>query len=421
MRSFTFALVLALAACSGGSNPAPTPAPQPAPSPAPAPTPQPAPIPVPTPTPTPPPQPPLPPSGGSDPVQITNGSLTRDGQPWVPRGVNIDAFAAPESVTAKNSAAIARAKAGFGAQEFADIHAFGVDTLRITVSQAALDPETDGGAPPGWTSADAATYLAQVTTAVKAARTAGLAVILNMNDEPLSNFSMVPDSGVPSVATVRAWQTLAPVFADDWGVLYEVFNEPYIGPKGGSNYWQQWTLATEAVITAIRGTGAQNVIVAQGIRVGRILQDANGDAGGITDPLNNVLWAVHGYFDYDWGPFNTAAEWQANYGNFAVTHPVMVDEWSVGPNFDTNAAGKDFCNASEGTDAIAYLAWLQQHNIGLSVWGWDTGVTIRSTSPVLSEPPVLRSLIGFSCTTPPVSGPGLSVSLYFRTGQIALQ
>ena len=111
------------------------------------------------------------------------------------------------------------------------------------MSQAALDPGPPGGPPfiyyQPW-------YLPYVTQVISQARSAGLVVIVAMQWEPgsqevcsvqtptctppgWSNQDNIPFAGNTAnnqSSTFRAWQVLAPLFANDNGVIYEALNEP---------------------------------------------------------------------------------------------------------------------------------------------------------------------------------------------------
>ena len=51
-------------------------------------------------------------------------------------------------------------------------------------------------------------------------------------------------AALPNAATRRVWHTLAPVFADDPGVMYELLNEPNLPPSPEN--WRKWAAAMNA-------------------------------------------------------------------------------------------------------------------------------------------------------------------------------
>lgn len=344
-------------------------------------------------------------------VSLSGMHLLRDGREWVPKGLEITAWDAPAGY--ERRATYARAKQEFGPQEFAAMRAFGADLIRVVVSQQAIDPEADGEPPPGWTAAKRNEYLSRIIRAVRELRAYGFSVLLQMNDNRLSRLVPYRGSGIPDAATVRAWQVLAPVFADDRGVMYGTYNEPYI-KRNNPDGWNIWQAAEQPVINAIRAAGARNVIVVEGIAASRQLANRFGSAAGrLSDPDHALLYGVHPYFDYRYRrPENTPSMWYANWGAFAETHPVIADEWVVSPYLQSG------CAASAPRDTTAFFEYLSRLKIGLVAWAWDVGSGIQVNNPRPTYPPTLRTYAGFSCSPPPLGGPGQMLHAYYTTRTI---
>ena len=131
----------------------------------------------------------------------------------------------------------------------------------------------------------------QFIGAVKAARTAGLTVIVGIQDEGVSGKTNM--LGLPSPATLRTWQQLVPAFKDDKGILLEPFNEPGTGPQQlpSATDWENWQAALNATIASVRSQGATNVLVADGLAHAETLTGAP----PLSDSLHQVAYAAHPY------------------------------------------------------------------------------------------------------------------------------
>jgi hypothetical protein len=142
---------------------------------------------------------------------------------------------------------------------------------------------------------------------------------------------------LPDENSVAFWKDFAPVYGNNPAVLFDLYNEPT------RINWDQWlnggpiteidekTKATlqytsvglQAVLDAIRSTGAKNVVVAGGINwsyeVGGTLKDPDG---------NGVVYAAHPYPH----PFKgigreTIPQWAARMEAFARDHAIIVTEF----------------------------------------------------------------------------------------------
>ena len=268
-----------------------------------------------------------------DVVAVSGNHLLRDGRPWTPHGLNLVAFESDPTARVVNPPFNSAFNA-YSPAELTQLKAWGADTVRIQVAQPGVDPSSHQFS---------LTFLATVESAVRAARAAGLNVIVSVQDEPISGQPPSPPGQpnpqtlLPDKGTLRVWQELALVFSDDRGILYEIFSEPRIvdgNPDPAvptADAWAAWKSAMATVISVIRSTGSQNVVLADGLDWAETLDGAP----ALPDSRNQVAYAVHPYFDYDIvGP----TLWTARFGNFAATAPVVATEWN------TPSTGR--CNAS---------------------------------------------------------------------------
>ena len=275
-------------------------------------------------------------------VTLTGGKLMRDGKAWQPRGVQLNAFVATPAVQYGEYTA---AYQNFSAAELSGIVAWGADTVRFQIGQPGLDPQSG---------LSSASWIATVQAGVEAARADGLSVIVSVQDQSQTGEPLPSDE--PDAGTIRAWTTLTGLFNSDQGVVYEIFNEP----EGAANAadWAAWQSAHQAVLTAIRATGAKNVVLADG------LQGATTLAGALTlsDPLNASGYAVHPFFLGPTG-YETPTDFAANFGSFAATSVVVATEWST---HDT-----DYCDGNTPAASQALLTYLSENNIGVVGFAYD--------------------------------------------------
>ena len=172
-----------------------------------------------------------------------------------------------------------------------------------------------------------------------------------------------PAHPLPSDLTARAWTALAPALMDDPYVMFELFNEP--APSNTEAGWLQWRdggagpstnlgddpVGHQALVGLIRGLGARNVLIADGLnKAGRLsgllpLNDSNGE----------LMYAVHPYF------MSTGQSWwDQQYGFLTDTTPVIATEW----NFSS-------CTESNISLASQLLPYLEEHDIGLMAHAFD--------------------------------------------------
>ena len=346
---------------------------------------------------------------------VSGTQLFRDGQSWIPHGFFQIAFAVPPAafdLTLNGkplNPAFRNAYANYSPAEYEEMKNAGADSVRINVAQDGVDPDDNRYFDQQWANG--------VIGAVRSARNAGLTVILSIQNEKQTGSD---GATLPNKSTLRVWRELAPLFGKDRGVMYELYNEPGI-PQAtvpARDQWRAWAGAMNPVVKLIRGLGATNVLVADGLALAQQLTGAP----ALDDPLSQVVYASHPY------PHNPEGEdsaiWDIKFGNFAATAPVIVTEW--GPGY--------YCDAATPNATVKFLSYLQQHRIGLEVVAWDWG-PYNFASAVQGFPqPTFSSLLVSTgpnaCTMAngnrpgvahdPASafGPGKVIESWYRTGVV---
>ena len=135
------------------------------------------------------------------------------------------------------------------------------------------------GAPAAYSGAD---YQAAIEGWVAAINAAGMYAILDLHwSAPGSTKATQQWPMADADHSVTFWSQVATAFKADPAVLFEPFNEPYIGGYSGVSAasWACWlngcadsdgpasyqTAGMQQMVDAIRGVGAQNVIVLGGL------------------------------------------------------------------------------------------------------------------------------------------------------------
>jgi hypothetical protein len=165
--------------------------------------------------------------------------------------------------------------------------------------------------------------------------------------------------------SVTFWSQVAAAFKGNDTVLLEPYNEPY--PDNNSDTtaaWKCWrdggtcpgqsfqAAGMQEIVTAIRATGATNVILLDGVEYSNALSQWL--AYVPNDPLGNLAASWHVY------NFNVCAGttcWNNTAGAVAAQFPVVATE-----------IGTDNCSA---TFMNSLMNWLDAHNSGYLAWTWD--------------------------------------------------
>lgn len=319
-------------------------------------------------------------------ISVDGAWLLDNGAPWVPRAVQIVGVVAPDGALWGKYIA---AHAHFGSDELAAAKAEHADAIRLQVSQFGLDPQD---------TLYSRAYVQEVRSAIETARALGLAAIVSLQTEqPAGRGGRCP---LPDAGTERVWNELAPMFASDPGVMFELYNEPGIAATPGG--WQQWqnggpvmglngpvceAVGMQALIETIRDDQADNVIIVPGLKGEQTLSGMPAllDPASPTDP--QLVYGIH-YPSLTGG----SALWDRQFGRQSATVPVIVTEW------DQNSISG--CSAQTPARAALLLDYLYSKGIGMVGFAFDLPGTIVAD---YSYAPT--SYFQFECGVPG-AGPG---------------
>ena len=219
-------------------------------------------------------------------------------------------------------------------------------------------------------------YRKAVTDHVNMLRTAGFYVIFDLHWAAPATTKA--DGQLPMADADHAiefWKSAADAFKGDPGVIFDVFNEPFLdsgnadttdawsclqhgctvkgGTTGTMTYGDYKSAGTQDLLDAIRSTGATNVVMIPGLAW---TNDLSGWlAHKPTDATGNTVASMHLY------NFNACKDpgcWDGAYLAVSKSVPLITGE-----------LGEDDC----GHGFIdGYMSWADAHGVSYLGWTWNT-------------------------------------------------
>ncbi len=264
-------------------------------------------------------------------------------------------------------------------------------------------------------------YLTEIDHLVNLATSNGMAIIVSDQTEETSN------NPAPTQESVSFWSQVAAHYGHNPSVIFDLFNEwriPWSDVGGEAQAWQLWQnggtdpttkksyVGMQQLVNAVRSTGATNLILAQGIGAGEVLDQVTSHllTGG------NIAYAVHPYFNAS-EVNNPTSIWDNRFGIASQSVPVMADEWGE----YQSAKGECFPGAPAMVPQL--FSYLKSHHIGIVGWALFPGILIRGwswTTPTAFDQSsyTCGPSIAFPNMSPTAEGAGYSLLSYFAS-QIA--
>jgi hypothetical protein len=188
--------------------------------------------------------------------------------------------------------------------------------------------------------------------------------------------------------SVDFWSSVAATFTGNERVIFEPFNEPWpdgnrdsvaawtcwrdgcVVPAGNNNqripYPAYQAAGMQEIVTAIRATGATNLIALGGVQWSTSL--SRWLAYKPSDPLNNLAAAWH---IYNFNGCNDTACWQSHAGVVTAQVPLIATEIGV--------------NNCDAVHLNAVMSFLESHSASYLGWTWNTwGASCSSISLITS-------------------------------------
>src|SRR6266487_8643 len=215
----------------------------------------------------------------------------------------------------------------------------------------------------------AAQYQGLVKTTIDALTSMKLNVIIDLQWTDAGGQAPGGGSGwkMPDNDSVTFWKQVAAIYGSYSNVLFELFNEPHPGS------WSCWaapctitndtswvsdcvctqtftyqSVGMQALVDAVRGTGAANLVLLGGMNWGYDLSQI------ATYPITgtNVVYDTHPY------PYNGKhpPNWDTSFGNISNTYAVISAE-----------SGEYDCGTSYISQLLSYF---DAHRIGWIGWSW---------------------------------------------------
>lgn len=211
-----------------------------------------------------------------------------------------------------------------------------------------------------------ATYQQAISDYVGRLNRAGFYVILDLHWAAAGNaIALAQTPMADRDHSPEFWRQVATTFKDNGRVLFDLFNEPY--PDNNSDTpeaWRCWkdggtctgmsyqAAGMQELVTAVRSTGATNVILLGGVEY------SAGLSGWLshkpTDPAGNLAAAWH---IYKGGWCNTVACWDSTAAPVAAQVPLVLGE-----------IGQDDGGSSFVT---GLMNWMDTRKGGYLAWTWN--------------------------------------------------
>ena len=261
----------------------------------------------------------------------------------------------------------------YDAASIAAMRTWGINAVRVPLNEQCWlgvegVPDTLGGA----------AYQRAIRGWVDALRLAGLYVILDLHwaapaGTRADKLLPMPDRDYAPTF----WREVATAYRDDSAVLFDLFNEPYPdNNRDTEEAWRCWrdggicagvayqAAGMQELIDAVRGVGAENVILLSGIQYANAFSRFRAYAPN--DPLNNLAASWHSYDFMRWA---NKVTWDAQVAIPTARLPLVASE-----------IGQSEC----GTDfLLPLLQWLDERDASYLGWAWNTWG--RCDGPVLID------------------------------------
>jgi hypothetical protein len=183
---------------------------------------------------------------------------------------------------------------------------------------------------------------------------------------------------MPNQNSLLFWQQVASEYSSYPDVWFELYNEPDPRAESTAAQWHTWldggtvscennvthkpmgnfaSVGMQELVNAIRATGAQNIVLADGIARAYTLEGVPLLSG------TNIGYAVHPYLaplKAGGSPWGVSA-WDARFGDLAKRVPVVATEFG-----DLECGDTTYAHAYD--DAI--LSYFRAHQISYIAWDW---------------------------------------------------
>ena len=235
---------------------------------------------------------------------------------------------------------------------------------------------------------DGKAYLDQIGAVAAAANQENLVVILAAYGDARSGAAV--DTGLPGGDLAAFWTACAAFFKNTPGLVFALYNEPSTRSIPGSSPsahraadWRIWlsggaiaggqtAVGMQALVDAIRSTGAPQIIAVPGFHDSLGYQGFGPDYY-ISDA--NVIYETHPFYDHG----TTAGEWDSSLAGVAGTFPVYAGAWGMPFGHPDSACSAIPTGVPQATDLLFQtVAYFDQRSISWTVADFEPGSLIQN-------------------------------------------
>ena len=234
----------------------------------------------------------------------------------------------------------------------------------------------------------------------------GFAVILDLAGTAPGTEKSANQEEMPDGHSVAFWQSAATAFRGNSLVLFDLFNEPWPdNSSGGPAAWTCWrdggcvqvsqnghdryrAVGMQQLVNVVRGTGARNIIVAEGIQYAETIDQWLEYRP--YDPDGNLISSVH---VYSFNNCSSPACYEGNMQRVAKSVPLLIGEFGPDLTVPYSAALDNSCPSHDVGDMnfdSQLLAWARSNGISWTAWTWnpwgDCWSLIRDFSGAPTDP-----------------------------------
>jgi hypothetical protein len=174
------------------------------------------------------------------------------------------------------------------------------------------------------------------------------------------------DTWTKVTQTSAFWSYMAPKFANDSHVLFELFNEPLnTSPGNEAQEWASCKADMQTWIDIIRQTAPYNLILVAGPSWSQQIGPAADDPFPLENPNNNNLVMVAHIYPGHW--LSGSQSWYLNHIEHCLTrYPVFMSEWGF-----CQTAGYDLLRGTITNYGQPLSDWREARKISSSAWVTD--------------------------------------------------
>jgi endoglucanase len=263
---------------------------------------------------------------------------------------------------------------------------WGINAVRLPLNEACWNAESYVNS-----AYAGANYINAIKSEVSLMNSNGLAVILDLHwtdgtytgpSAGCSSAQATCQKPMPDAAqAIPFWASVASTFKGNDAVIFDLFNEPYASRADNNNTtegWQCWETGSpctgisypvagmQQMINAVRGAGANNVIMLGGEEYANDLTDWLQFEP--TDPDNNLAASWHSY------NFNTCSSqscWTSEVAPVIAKVPVIAGE-----------IGENDC---AGSYIDPLTSWLDSENTSYLAWAWNADFNCSSGPGLVTD------------------------------------